>query len=70
MYEELIVYGFSGVLHVNYYLWRLINCNRKPFLLNKLLNPLLPYLTGGSIKLRELPIYNLICHLRVIFYIF
>ena len=48
MYEESNVYGFSGVLYVNYYLRRLINCNRKPFLLNKMLNPLLPYLTGDS----------------------
>jgi len=70
MYEESIVYGFSGVLHVNYYLRRLINYNKKPFLLNKLLNPLLPYLTGGLIKLYKLPIHNLICHLRVIFLIF
>ena len=53
-----------------YYTLYLINCNRKPFLLNKLLNPLLLYLTGGSIELRKLPIYNLICHLRVIFLIF
>ena len=30
MYEESIIYRFSGVLHINYYLQRLINCNRKP----------------------------------------
>ena len=53
-----------------YYTSYLINCNRKPFLLNKLLNPLLPYFTGGLIELREPLIHNLICHLRVIFLIF
>ena len=36
MYEELIIYGCSGVLHVNYYLWCLINCNKKPFLARRL----------------------------------
>jgi len=71
MYEESIVYSFSGVLHVNYHLRRLINCNRKPFFLNKLLNPsLLPFFIGGSIEFREPPIYNLICHFRVISPIF
>ena len=53
-----------------YYILYVINYNRKPFLLNKLLNPLLLYLTGGSIELREPLIHNLICHLRVIVLIF
>ena len=53
-----------------YYILYLINCNRKPFLLNKLLNPLLLYLTGGLIKLYKPLIYNLIYYLRVIFLIF
>ena len=53
-----------------YYILYVINYNRKPFLLNKLLNPLLLYLTGGLIKLYKPPIYNLICYLRVIVLVF
>ena len=59
LYIDFLVYYMS-----------LINCNKKPFLLNKLLNPLLLYLTSGLIEFYKLPIYNLICYLRVIFFIF